>query len=76
MKILLAGATGVIGQRLIPLLTASGHEVIGMTRQASKTAHLRNLGVTPRVANALIVMGSRLFCMRPGPMSLSINLPI
>jgi len=52
MKILLAGATGVIGQRLIPLLTASGHEVIGTTRQASKTAHLRNLGVTPRVANA------------------------
>jgi nucleoside-diphosphate-sugar epimerase len=51
MKILLAGATGVIGQRLIPLLTASGHEVIGTTRQASKTAHLRNLGVTPRVVD-------------------------
>ncbi|MBV9230849.1 MAG: NAD(P)-dependent oxidoreductase, partial [Chloroflexi bacterium] len=32
MKILVAGGTGVIGRRLIPLLAASGYEVIGTTR--------------------------------------------
>jgi nucleoside-diphosphate-sugar epimerase len=32
MRILLAGSTGVIGRRLAPLLTDSGHEVIGLAR--------------------------------------------
>src|SRR5689334_18599463 len=35
-RILLAGATGVIGRRLIPLLRDAGHHVVGMTRSASK----------------------------------------
>jgi nucleoside-diphosphate-sugar epimerase len=51
MKIFLAGASGVIGRRLIPLLVASGHEVIGTTRHASKAALLQNLGATPRVVD-------------------------
>ncbi|MGC4813716.1 NAD-dependent epimerase/dehydratase family protein [Micromonospora sp. DT228] len=32
MRIVLAGSTGVIGRRLEPLLTALGHEVIGLSR--------------------------------------------
>ncbi|GIF63247.1 dTDP-glucose 4,6-dehydratase [Asanoa ishikariensis] len=32
MRILLAGSTGVIGRRLAALLTARGHEVIGLAR--------------------------------------------
>lgn len=32
MRVFLAGATGVIGVRLMPLLLAAGHEVAGMTR--------------------------------------------
>ncbi|MEU4481842.1 NAD(P)-dependent oxidoreductase [Micromonospora sp. NPDC023966] len=32
MRILLAGSTGVIGRRLAPLLTAQGHEVVGLAR--------------------------------------------
>ncbi|GAB4101660.1 NAD(P)-dependent oxidoreductase [Micromonospora taraxaci] len=32
MRIVLAGSTGVIGRRLEPLLTAQGHEVIGLAR--------------------------------------------
>jgi nucleoside-diphosphate-sugar epimerase len=32
MRIFLAGATGVIGVRLLPLLLAGGHRVAGMTR--------------------------------------------
>lgn len=49
MKIVIAGAAGVIGRRLIPLLVAAGHEVSGTTRQATKGALLRQLGASPVV---------------------------
>jgi nucleoside-diphosphate-sugar epimerase len=52
MKILVAGATGVIGRRLVPLLVASGHEVIGTTRTADKGELLQQLGATPQVVDA------------------------
>lgn len=32
MKVFVAGATGVIGRQLVPLLESAGHEVIGMAR--------------------------------------------
>ena len=32
MKVLVAGATGVIGRQLVPLLAATGHEVVGLSR--------------------------------------------
>ncbi|MFC5268748.1 SDR family oxidoreductase [Kribbella qitaiheensis] len=44
MRIFLAGASGVIGQRLIPRLVQDGHVVGGMTRSAGKTELLGNLG--------------------------------
>jgi nucleoside-diphosphate-sugar epimerase len=44
MRIFLAGATGVIGVRLVPLLVEEGHEVEGMTRSPEKLARLRELG--------------------------------
>jgi nucleoside-diphosphate-sugar epimerase len=47
MRIFLAGATGVIGLRLIPLLLAEGHVVAGMTRSPEKLASLRELGAEP-----------------------------
>ena len=40
-RILLAGATGVIGRRLIPLLRDAGHDVVGMTRSESKAREFR-----------------------------------
>lgn len=43
-KIFLAGASGVIGQRLIPLLVDAGHTVVGMTRSAAKADRLAELG--------------------------------
>jgi hypothetical protein len=43
-RIFLAGASGVIGTRLIPLLVDNGHVVGGMTRSASKAEMLRQLG--------------------------------
>jgi nucleoside-diphosphate-sugar epimerase len=44
MKIFLAGATGVIGRRLTPLLVAAGHSVTGTTRSAEKAERLKGQG--------------------------------
>jgi nucleoside-diphosphate-sugar epimerase len=33
-KIFLAGASGAIGRRLVPLLCNAGHQVVGTTRTA------------------------------------------
>ena len=40
MKIFLAGATGIVGRRLIPLLLSAGHEVTGTARSPEKAASL------------------------------------
>jgi nucleoside-diphosphate-sugar epimerase len=53
MRILLAGATGVIGRRLAVLLRAAHHEVIGTTRTAAKADGLRAIGVMPAVVDVL-----------------------
>jgi 2-alkyl-3-oxoalkanoate reductase len=53
MKIFVAGATGVLGRALVPQLVARGHEVVGMTRSASKEDAVRRLGARPVVADAL-----------------------
>jgi 2-alkyl-3-oxoalkanoate reductase len=53
MKVFLAGATGAIGRALVPQLVARGHEVVGMTRSASKQDLLRGLGARPVLADAL-----------------------
>ncbi|WP_158804053.1 MULTISPECIES: NAD(P)-dependent oxidoreductase [unclassified Acidisoma] len=47
MRIFLAGATGVIGVRLVPLMLAEGHVVAAMTRTPEKINGLRAAGVTP-----------------------------
>ena len=44
MRIFLAGASGVIGKRLIPRLVQAGHVVGGLTRSSSKTELLSHLG--------------------------------
>jgi nucleoside-diphosphate-sugar epimerase len=44
-RILLAGASGAIGQRLTPLLRDAGHHVVGTTRSQAKAAALRSLGI-------------------------------
>ncbi len=53
MKIFVAGATGVLGRVLVPQLVARDHEVVGMTRSASKQDLVRSLGARPVVADAL-----------------------
>src|SRR4026207_1706749 len=47
VRIFLAGASGVIGQRLIPRLVQAGYVVGGMTRSPSKMELLRHLGAEP-----------------------------
>jgi nucleoside-diphosphate-sugar epimerase len=51
MNIFLAGATGVIGSRLVDLLGRDGHAVTGTTRSASKAERLRERGATPVVVD-------------------------
>jgi nucleoside-diphosphate-sugar epimerase len=46
MKVFLAGATGAIGQRLVPLLVDAGHDVVGTTRTSAKVDGLRLAGAT------------------------------
>ncbi|MGH3588769.1 MAG: NAD-dependent epimerase/dehydratase family protein, partial [Pseudonocardia sp.] len=36
MRILVAGATGVVGSRLVPLLAADGHRVTALTRRPER----------------------------------------
>ncbi|HXO07337.1 MAG TPA: NAD(P)H-binding protein [Solirubrobacteraceae bacterium] len=51
MRIFVAGASGVIGIRLVPLLVADGHDVAGMTRTPAKAEGLRELGAQPVVCD-------------------------
>jgi nucleoside-diphosphate-sugar epimerase len=51
MRIFLAGASGVIGIRLLPLLVADGHRVAAMTRSPDKAGRLRSLGAEPVVCD-------------------------
>jgi nucleoside-diphosphate-sugar epimerase len=53
MRVFVAGATGALGTQLVPQLVANGHEVVGMTRTASKQQALRAMGARPVVADAL-----------------------
>jgi nucleoside-diphosphate-sugar epimerase len=47
MKVFLAGATGVVGRRLMVLLRQAGHEVAGTTRSEAKAAALHAIGGVP-----------------------------
>src|SRR5437879_8245154 len=44
MRIFLAGASGVLGNRLLPALIADGHEVAGLTRRTEGAEAIRAHG--------------------------------
>lgn len=50
MRILIAGGTGALGSRLVPMLVARGHEVFATTRVAAKA---QQLGATAIVLDPL-----------------------
>jgi nucleoside-diphosphate-sugar epimerase len=49
VRIFLAGASGVIGRKLTPMLVEAGHEVAGTTRSDAKAERVRELGASPVV---------------------------
>lgn len=51
MRIFLAGASGVIGRQLTPLLVEKGHTVAGTTRSDGKAELVRGLGAEPVVVD-------------------------
>jgi nucleoside-diphosphate-sugar epimerase len=53
MRVLVAGATGVIGRQLVPQLIAAGHQVSATTRSPEKTESLRAAGADPYVVDGL-----------------------
>src|SRR5258706_3648977 len=53
MRILVAGATGAIGRRLLPRLVAAGHKVVGTTRTEEKMGLIRHPGGEPLIADGL-----------------------
>jgi nucleoside-diphosphate-sugar epimerase len=53
MRVFIAGATGVVGQQLVPLLVSTGHDVVATTRNPAKFAALRAQGAEPIALDAL-----------------------
>ncbi|MHB1711588.1 MAG: NAD-dependent epimerase/dehydratase family protein [Acidimicrobiales bacterium] len=51
MRIFVAGGTGVIGIRLLPLFVADGHEVAALSRSSAQEAHVAGLGADPVVCD-------------------------
>jgi 2-alkyl-3-oxoalkanoate reductase len=53
MRVLVVGASGVIGARLVPQLRKQGHDVTGTSRSPAKAAQLRALGAQPETLDVL-----------------------
>lgn len=47
MKVFVAGATGVVGRRAVPLLVQAGHQVTAVARTPEKAAALQKAGARP-----------------------------
>ncbi len=47
MRVFVAGATGVVGKRLIPILLAKGHQVTAIGRTPKQCTGLELMGATP-----------------------------
>jgi 2-alkyl-3-oxoalkanoate reductase len=53
MRVFVAGASGAIGRRLVPQLTAAGHEVIGTYVSPGHDQRIRALGAEPVALDVL-----------------------
>jgi 2-alkyl-3-oxoalkanoate reductase len=67
MRVLVIGASGVIGARLVPRLRERGHEVIGTARSPGKAGRLRTLGAEPVVLDLLDAQAARRAVLEAGP---------
>jgi nucleoside-diphosphate-sugar epimerase len=59
MRVFLAGATGVIGNPLVPQLLKAGHEVTAMTRSVLRATQLEAVGADPVVCDVFDADGVR-----------------
>ena len=66
-KIFLAGATGAVGRRMLPMLREAGYEVFGTTRVAARAEELRAAGVTPIVVDVFDAASLRAAVARARP---------
>lgn len=53
MRIFVAGATGAVGMRLLPLLVARGHQVVGTTRSPDHAKRIEKTGAVASVTDGL-----------------------
>jgi 2-alkyl-3-oxoalkanoate reductase len=53
MRIFVAGATGVVGRSLVPVLVVQGHQVTGTTTTATKTDRITDAGAEASVMDGL-----------------------
>jgi nucleoside-diphosphate-sugar epimerase len=60
MRVFIAGATGVIGRSLIPMLRMRGHTIRGLTTKREGGALLQELGAQPVIGNLLHAQSSSL----------------
>jgi nucleoside-diphosphate-sugar epimerase len=53
MRVFVAGGTGALGRRLVPLLVERAHEVVGLVRSSEQAEWLERSGATGMVGDAL-----------------------
>jgi len=59
MRILVAGATGVIGRQLVPMLAAAGHDVVGLARSDRRASPGQRLVLADALDRAGLVAAVR-----------------
>ena len=67
MRVFLTGASGAIGNRLVPQLIAAGHEVIGTHNSPASAGRLRTFGATPLMVDLLDAGAVRTAVLRHEP---------
>ncbi len=67
MRVFVAGASGAIGTRLVPLLIDQGHEVIGTFNSAGNAERVRALGAEPIALDLLDTRAVREAVRKTGP---------
>ncbi|MFF4621714.1 NAD-dependent epimerase/dehydratase family protein [Nonomuraea jabiensis] len=67
MRVFVAGGSGVLGRRLVPLLVARGHQVTASTTSAAKLGSLEQLGAEAVVMDGLdaVSVGEAVATARP-----------
>jgi len=67
MRVFVAGASGAIGNRLVPQLIERGHEVVGTHRSPQSAERLREMGAEPVALDLLDAQAVRRAVLRAMP---------